>query len=93
MRGRIGGSRTRVDQAAVGLTGKSSIGFQPIGVSLTRGAPGRMAFVPEGQLDSSQARCAWSHEENSAVPAGRLNGSRLRLKASEQQYLAFHKRH
>jgi hypothetical protein len=24
-----------------------------------------MAFVLEGQLDSSQARCAWSHEENS----------------------------
>jgi hypothetical protein len=66
-----------------------------------------MAFVPEGQLDSSQARCAWSHEENRPVPrhfyiveerpetggykngTGRLNGSRLRLKASEQEYLAF----
>ena len=24
-----------------------------------------------------QARSAWSHEENSLVPAGRLNGSRL----------------
>ena len=35
-------------------------------------------FVPEGQHDSSQARSAWSHEENSPVPAGRLNGSRLR---------------
>ena len=53
------------------------------------GAPGRMAFVPEGQLDSSQARNAWSHEENSSVPAGRLNGYRLALKASEQEYLAF----
>jgi hypothetical protein len=38
-----------------------------------------MAFVPEGQADSSQARSAWSHEKNSPVPAGRLKGSRLRL--------------
>src|ERR1700726_1941145 len=37
-----------------------------------------MYFVPEGQHDSSQARRAWSHEENCTVPAGRLNGSRLR---------------
>src|SRR5271165_7324888 len=36
-----------------------------------------MFFVPEGQHDSSQARSAWSHEENSLVPAGRLNGSPL----------------
>jgi hypothetical protein len=36
-----------------------------------------MYFVPEGQHDSSLARSAWSHEENSLVPAGRLNGSRL----------------
>jgi hypothetical protein len=33
-----------------------------------------MAFVPEGQADSSQARSAWSHEKNIPVPAGRLNG-------------------
>jgi hypothetical protein len=26
-----------------------------------------MAFVQEGQLDSSQARYAWSHEENRPV--------------------------
>src|SRR5450432_169556 len=38
-----------------------------------------MYFVPEGQHDRSQARSAWSHEENSPVPAGRLNGSRLNL--------------
>jgi hypothetical protein len=38
-----------------------------------------MSFVPEGQHDSSQARSAWTHEEDSPVPAGRLNGSRLRL--------------
>src|SRR5271170_2829762 len=38
-----------------------------------------MSFVPEGQHDRSQARSAWSHEENTPVPAGRLNGSRLRL--------------
>ena len=25
----------------------------------------RLAFVPEGQHDSSQARSAWNHEENS----------------------------
>ena len=34
-----------------------------------------MSFVPEGQHDSSQARSAWSHEENSPVPAGRLKSS------------------
>src|SRR5271155_5141613 len=34
-----------------------------------------MAFVPEGQADRSQARSAWSHEENSLVPAGRLKSS------------------
>jgi len=32
-----------------------------------------MYFVPEGQHDSSRARSAWSHEENSPVPAGRLS--------------------
>jgi hypothetical protein len=48
-----------------------------------------MYFVPEGQADSSQVRSAWSHEKNSPVPAGRLNGSRFSLKASEQEYLAF----
>jgi hypothetical protein len=42
-----------------------------------------MYFVPEGQHDSSQARSAWSHEENCPVPAGRLNGSRLRLEANK----------
>jgi hypothetical protein len=51
-----------------------------------------MYFVPEGQHDSSQARSAWSHEENCPVPAGRLKiegieglkGSRLRLEANEE---------
>jgi hypothetical protein len=43
---------------------------------------GENVFVPEGQHDGSQARSAWSHEENSLVPAGRLNGSRLRLDAN-----------
>jgi hypothetical protein len=28
-------------------------------------ADGRTVFVPEGQHDSSQARRAWNHEENS----------------------------
>jgi hypothetical protein len=32
-----------------------------------------MVFVPEGQADRSQARSAWSHQQNSLVPAGRLN--------------------
>ena len=31
-----------------------------------------MAFVPEGQHDSSQARSAWNHEENSPVPSGTI---------------------
>jgi len=39
-------------------------------------------FVPGGQDDSSQARSAWSHLENSPVPAGRLKASRLRLDAN-----------
>src|ERR1700722_2399125 len=43
-----------------------------------------MYFVPEGQHDSSQARSAWSHEENTPVPAGRLNGSRFRLDANSK---------
>jgi hypothetical protein len=43
-----------------------------------------MAFVPEGQADSSQARSAWNHEKNSLVPAGRLIGSRLRLGARQE---------
>ena len=46
-----------------------------------------MYFVPEGQHDSSQARSAWSHQENSPVPAGRLNGSGLRLDASNKNVL------
>src|ERR1700688_1614510 len=41
-----------------------------------------MSFVPEGHHDSSQARSAWSHEENSPVPAGRLNRSRPGLTMS-----------
>ena len=56
-----------------------------------------MAFVPEGQHDSSQARSAWNHEENIPVPAGRLNQSRLRLDPSDKNvgknmFLAFEMR-
>ena len=40
--------------------------------------------VPEGQHDISQARSAWNHEENSSVPAGRLNRSQLRSGASKK---------
>ena len=46
-----------------------------------------MYFVPEGQHDSSQARSAWSHEDNSLVPAGRLNGSRLVMETSHKHVL------
>jgi hypothetical protein len=46
-----------------------------------------MAFVPEGQSDSSQARSAWNHEENSLVPTGRLNGSRLRSGANDKNVM------
>ena len=65
-----------------------------------------MYFVPEGQHDSSQARSAWNDEENSLVPAGRLNRSWLRniydiqnqvehhrTRTFQQEYLAFLKRH
>jgi hypothetical protein len=49
------------------------------GWMIVRRLDGRMAFVPEGvpegQDDSSQVRSAWNHEENSPVPAGRLNRS------------------
>ena len=65
-----------------------------------------MYFVPEGQHDSSQARSAWDYEENSPVPAGRLNRSWLRnhheiqnqvehprRRTFPQEYEAFLKRH
>src|ERR1700733_6724258 len=64
-----------------------------------------MVFVPEGQHDSSQARSAWDYEENSPVPAGRLNSwlrnlhdiqnqvEHHRRRTFPQQYLAFLKRH
>src|SRR6202030_4561829 len=60
------------------------LGFNPISANLIEASTGRMYFVPEGQHDSSQARSAWRHEENSPVPAGRLNGSRLRLDAFDR---------
>ena len=37
-----------------------------------------MYFFPEGQHDSKPGTKCLDHEENSPVPAGRLNGSRLR---------------
>jgi hypothetical protein len=77
------------------------------GTLLRREAEGaEVYFVPEGQHDSSQARSAWDYEENSPVPAGRLNRSCLRnhschpksgRTSSEadfsQEYLAFLKQH
>jgi hypothetical protein len=62
-------------------------GFNPMSANLSKASAGRMYFVPEGQPDSSQARSAWSHEENSRVPAGRLNGSRLRLDARNKNVM------
>jgi len=58
-----------------------------VGVAL-RWATG---FVPEGQHDRSQARSAWNREENSPVPAGRLNRSR-RTRTFQQESLMFLKR-
>src|SRR6202041_2308484 len=62
---------------AYGPRGQKSIaqGFPISAKIIVRRFDGRMAFVPEGQHDSSQARSAWNHEENSLVPAGRLNRS------------------
>src|ERR1700720_21864 len=59
-------------------------GWLPISANLIKASTGRMYFVPEGQHDRSQARSAWRHEENSPVPAGRLNGSWLRLDAFDR---------
>jgi hypothetical protein len=38
-----------------------------------------MVSVPEGQHDSNLARSAWSPQENSPVPAGRLNRSQFSI--------------
>src|ERR1700722_11734925 len=45
---------------------------------------GRLELAQENVQTPGQARSAWSHEENSPVPAGRLNGSRFRLDASSK---------
>ncbi len=46
-------------------------GFNPISANLMRGASvGRMAFVPEGQADSSQARSAWVAMQRDPRPGG-----------------------
>jgi hypothetical protein len=71
-------------------------GFNPISANLIKASTGRMYFVPEGQADRSQARSAWNHEENSPVPAGRLNGSRAKLGRQhtfQVEYQSFLKRH
>src|ERR1700722_16987517 len=90
-----------------GFCPEGSRGFNPFDtLTLAQGNPGvsthkrqdncealRWAngFVPEGQHDRSQARSAWNHEENSSVPAGRLNRSH-RSQTFQQEYLAFLKR-
>jgi hypothetical protein len=74
--------------------------------NLSKASAGRVYFVPEGQHDSSQARSAWDYEENSPVPARRLNRSWLRnhhdiqnqvehprRRTFPQEYQAFLKRH
>ena len=63
-----------------------------ISANLTRVFDGPMAFVPEGQADSSQARSAWSHEESGPVPAGRLNRTSSDSNF-QQEYRAFLKRY
>jgi len=49
----------------------STQGFNPISANLVRGPfDGRMAFVPEGQADSSQARSAWVAMQRAQSPGG-----------------------
>jgi hypothetical protein len=56
---RCGSGRARRSRAPVGSPGLG-LGFQPINAKIiVRRLDGRMAFVPEGQVDSSQARSAW----------------------------------
>jgi hypothetical protein len=38
---------------------------------IVRRFDGRMAFVPEGQADTSQARSAWGSDAGGPVPEGR----------------------
>jgi hypothetical protein len=50
-----------------GLDGSSSRSdrrIQPRSSKIMRGTSMAIGFVPEGQHDSSQARSAWNHEEN-----------------------------
>src|SRR6202166_5372493 len=50
-----------------------SPGFQPYKrLLVVKRFDGRMAFVPEGQADSSQARSAWIAMQKTPVPEGRL---------------------
>jgi hypothetical protein len=50
----------------------SAQGFNPISANLMRSPfDGRMAFVPEGQAHSSQARSAWVAMQRAPVPEGR----------------------
>jgi hypothetical protein len=51
--------------------GKLTPGFSPISPKMiVRRIDGRMAFVPEGQADSSQARSAWVVMQRGPVPEG-----------------------
>jgi hypothetical protein len=48
------------------------LGLKPISAALCEAFDGRMAFVPEGQADRSQARIAWVAMLRGLVPEGRL---------------------
>jgi hypothetical protein len=50
----------------------SARSFNPINANLTRDPfDGRMAFVPEGHADRSQAQSAWVAMQRTPVPEGR----------------------
>src|SRR5580704_14971906 len=77
--GRLTAPQGLCSEEAEELSPGLSTGFYPISAKIiVRHLDGRMAFVPEGQHHSSLARSAWNHEENSSVPAGRLNRSQLK---------------
>jgi hypothetical protein len=63
----------RCHQGSPKGAGGLSTGFQPISAKIVlRRFDRRMAFVPEGQADRSQARSAWVSMQRGPVPEGRL---------------------
>jgi hypothetical protein len=53
-------------------------GFQPLNANLSKASALECLLSRRDSPNSSQARSAWDYEENSPVPAGRLNRSWLR---------------